>query len=170
MNEKITEAHRHRAAYVYVRQSTQHQVRHHHQGRERQYELANRAKQLSKVCNAQSIAATLNRLGFKTGAGKTWRLHSVYSARHFHRLKNHGNSGDWLTVKQAADELLVSQTVIRRLIKEKKLTATQVVEQTPWIIARKSLSDDIVQREVRAVREGRQLKKQNPKQGKFSFK
>ena len=29
-----------------MRQSTQHQVRHHHQGRERQYELAERAKQL----------------------------------------------------------------------------------------------------------------------------
>ena len=46
MNEKITENHQQRAAYIYVRQSTQHQVRHHHQGRERQYELVEQAKQL----------------------------------------------------------------------------------------------------------------------------
>ena len=45
MNEKINDNHRRRIAYVYVRQSTQHQVRHHHQGRERQYELVSRAKQ-----------------------------------------------------------------------------------------------------------------------------
>jgi len=46
MNEKIQSQHRNRAAYVYVRQSTSHQVRHHHQGRQRQYDLAARAREL----------------------------------------------------------------------------------------------------------------------------
>ncbi len=46
MNEKIQSQHRNRAAYVYVRQSTGHQVRHHHQGRQRQYDLADRAREL----------------------------------------------------------------------------------------------------------------------------
>ncbi len=46
MNEKINPDHLQRAAYVYVRQSTGHQVRHHHQGRERQYELKSRAEEL----------------------------------------------------------------------------------------------------------------------------
>jgi len=46
MNEKIQAQHRSRAAYVYVRQSTGHQVRHHHQGRQRQYDLAARAREL----------------------------------------------------------------------------------------------------------------------------
>lgn len=46
MSEKISVEHLKRAAYVYVRQSTEHQVRHHHQGRERQYELKQRAQQL----------------------------------------------------------------------------------------------------------------------------
>ena len=51
MNDKIQPHHRERAAYVYVRQPTGHQVRHNHQGRERQYELADRAAQpaFSKV-------------------------------------------------------------------------------------------------------------------------
>jgi hypothetical protein len=31
----------------------------------------------SKVCTDRTIAATLNRLGYRTGTGKTWRAHSV---------------------------------------------------------------------------------------------
>ena len=46
MNEKVTQQHLDRCAYVYVRQSSGHQVRHHHQGRQRQYDLAERAREL----------------------------------------------------------------------------------------------------------------------------
>ncbi len=42
-------------------------------------------RELSKVSNDQGIAATLNRLGYRTGAGKSWRLHSVQSTRHYYR-------------------------------------------------------------------------------------
>jgi len=80
-------------------------------------------EELSKVCSDQAIAATLNRLGYRTGGGKTWRVHSVYSTRYYHRLNNHRNTDAWLTIEQAAQELGVSQTVIRRLIREKTLPA-----------------------------------------------
>lgn len=125
---------------------------------------------LSKVCSDQAIAATLNRLGYRTGAGKTWRVHSVYSARYYHRLPNHGNSDKWLTVEQASQELGVSQTVIRRLIREKILPAEQIVETAPWIIARQDLSLPSVQAEVNAVRQGRQLRRQDPNQQELPFK
>lgn len=46
MNEKIRPEHLQRAAYVYVRQSTNYQVRHHREGQQRQYDLAQRARQL----------------------------------------------------------------------------------------------------------------------------
>ena len=46
MTEKIRAEHLERAAYVYVRQSTLHQVRHHREGQQRQYALADRARQL----------------------------------------------------------------------------------------------------------------------------
>jgi DNA invertase Pin-like site-specific DNA recombinase len=51
MSEKIRGEHLQRGAYVYVRQSTQYQVRNHLEGKEQQYALAERAKQLgfSKV-------------------------------------------------------------------------------------------------------------------------
>jgi len=126
-------------------------------------------EELSKVCSDQAIAATLNRLGFKTGAGKTWRLHSVYSARHFHRLTNYRKQNAWVTVEQAAQQLNVSHTVIRRLIREDTLPATQVVETTPWIIARESLNLPAVQTAITAVHSGRQLPKPNPQQAKFPF-
>src|SRR5215472_5519638 len=46
MSEKIKQHHLERGAYVYVRQSTPHQVRNHLEGKERQYSLAQRAKQV----------------------------------------------------------------------------------------------------------------------------
>lgn len=46
MSEKITPAHRERAAYVYVRQSTMHQVREHQESQRRQYDLVQKARQL----------------------------------------------------------------------------------------------------------------------------
>jgi len=46
MSEKIKSHHLERKAYVYVRQSTAYQVRHHLESKERQYGLAERAKQL----------------------------------------------------------------------------------------------------------------------------
>ena len=74
-----------------------------------------------------------------------------------------------MTVEQAARELGVSHTVIRRLIVERTLPATQVVESTPWIIARESLGLTPVQSEVAAVHSGRQLPKRDPKQAEIPF-
>jgi DNA invertase Pin-like site-specific DNA recombinase len=127
-------------------------------------------EELSKVCSDQTIAATLNRLGFKTGAGKTWRLHSVHNARHIHRLTNYRKQNGWVTVDQASQQLGVSHTVIRRLIREGTLPATQVVETAPWIIACESLQLEAVQAAITAVRKGRQLSKPNPQQAEFPFK
>jgi DNA invertase Pin-like site-specific DNA recombinase len=46
MSEKIQRAHLERAAYVYVRQSTMHQVREHQESQRRQYDLMEKARQL----------------------------------------------------------------------------------------------------------------------------
>ena len=127
-------------------------------------------EELSKVCSDQAIAATLNRLGYKTGAGKTWRVHSVYNARYHHKLKNYRNAKLWLTVEGAAQELGVSQTVIRRLIRESTLPAKQVAETTPWIIDRESLCLPAVIKDVQRVRSGRQLSSCSDQQPQFPFK
>jgi hypothetical protein len=121
-------------------------------------------EELSKVCDDQAIAAILNRLGFRTGGGKTWRVHSIRNARNYHRLANHRNTGEWLTIERAAQELGVSHTVVRRLIREDTLPATQVLPVTPWIIARSSLLLPQVQEKAAAVRQGRQLPREDPRQ------
>ena len=46
MNERIRPSHLERAAYVYIRQSTLHQVRTHRESNRRQYELKARAEEL----------------------------------------------------------------------------------------------------------------------------
>ena len=127
-------------------------------------------RELSKVCSDQAIAATLNRLGYRTGAGQTWRLHSVYNTRHYHGITNHRTGNQWLTIEQAAQDAGVSHTVIKRLIQSKILPAHQVVASTPWIIARADLSLPGVQAEIEAVRRGRrQPPKTDHNQNEFPF-
>jgi DNA invertase Pin-like site-specific DNA recombinase len=109
-------------------------------------------EELSKVSNDQGIAATLNRLGYQTGGSKTWRKFSVQNTRTYHRLKNHGNTGEWLTIKSAARELLVRDYVIRWLVLQKLLPATQIVPLAPWIIARDSISLQEVSEALDAAR------------------
>ena len=127
-------------------------------------------RELSKVCNDQAIAATLNRLGHRTGAGNTWRVHSVRSTRSYYRLPNYRNSKDWLTADEASRELGVSRSVVARLIREGTLPATQVVESTPWIIRSEDLSLATVQSEIQAVHEGRALPRHNPDQAEIAYK
>jgi len=76
----------------------------------------------------EQIAATLNRLRFSTGAGKTWNEQRVYSARHYNELPAYNpnqTNQDILTMEEAAQRLGVSTTTVRRLIEQKKLAATQ---------------------------------------------
>jgi DNA invertase Pin-like site-specific DNA recombinase len=49
MSDKIRPDHLERAAYVYIRQSSLQQVRHHREGQQRQYGLADRAREIGFV-------------------------------------------------------------------------------------------------------------------------
>jgi hypothetical protein len=51
----------------------------------------------------------------------------------------------------------VSDTVIKRLIREQVLPATQVVQCAPWVIDRKDIELPAVQAQVQAVQCGRRL-------------
>jgi DNA invertase Pin-like site-specific DNA recombinase len=66
-SEKIGPEHLARPAVVYVRQSTVSQVRHHHESRRRQYDLAARAKQLG-WCEVSVIDEDLGRSGASSAA------------------------------------------------------------------------------------------------------
>jgi hypothetical protein len=124
-------------------------------------------RELSKVCRDAAIAATLNRLGYRTGAGKTWRVHSVHHTRHYYHLPNHRHDDTWVTIEQATTQLGVSHTVVKRLIRQQTLPATQVVATTPWIINRQDLDLPAVQSDIAVVRSGRQLLRTDPNQAQI---
>jgi len=124
-------------------------------GRATDHDVIGVIAELSKVYRDLTIAATLNRLGYRTGTGKTWRAHSVACVRYQYRLPNFAKGYDWLTLKQAAQQLGVSATVVKRCIAQGTLPARQVVPQAPWIIQRPDLALPVVQAEVQAVRTGR---------------
>jgi len=50
-------------------------------GRATEHDVLAVIRELSTVCRDLTIAATLNRLGYRTGTGKTWRAHSVACVR-----------------------------------------------------------------------------------------
>lgn len=127
-------------------------------------EVIDLLEELAKVCDDKTIAAILNRLGYHTGQGNTWRASRVASLRYSHQIPAFGKRDGWLTMEQTASELRVSNTVIKRLIREGILPARQVVQFAPWVIDHKDLGLPRVQAEVRAVRDGRHLPRTPPGQ------
>jgi hypothetical protein len=112
-------------------------------------------EELSKIGDAKMVAQVLNRLGYRTGQGQTWRVHHIYNVRYERRLPNYQKNGAWLTLQETARELHVSTTVIKRLVTEGILPARQVVQGAPWVIARNTLHFPGVQAHIHAVHAGR---------------
>jgi len=126
--------------------------------------------ELSKICDDQGIAVVLNRLGYRTGQGQTWRVHHVWNVRHGRQLPNYRHTGEWLTLEATALELGVSNTVIKRLIAEGVLPATHVVDYAPWVIKRTDLQQPAVQAHIQAVRHGHKLPRPAAGQGQLPLK
>jgi excisionase family DNA binding protein len=93
------------------------------------------------------IAASLNRMGMRTGHGKTWNAKRVGSLRRVHDIhayRSADKNGEWLTMSEAAAELGVTNHVIRRLIHDRILAAEQVIPGAPYQIKASDLRDDRV--------------------------
>ena len=117
-------------------------------------------RQMASRFPDEQIAATLNRMGFSTGVGNTWNEQKVYSARRYHQLPAYDPSQknqNILTMAEAAQRLGVSTSSVRRLIEEKKLTATQVVPCAPWEIQVMALESEVVRQAVENIRLGKRL-------------
>ena len=103
----------------------------------------------------EQIAATLNRMGLRTGAGNTWNQIRVASARHYHQLPAFDPKRareDVLTLERAAQRLGLSPTSVRRLIERKVLAASQVVAGAPWQIEAMALESEAVRKAVQDVK------------------
>ena len=113
-------------------------------------------RQMAGQYSDHQMAATLNRLGLKTGAGNTWTESRIRALRSHQNLssydpKQRGHSV--VTIEQAAKQLGISASSVRQLIiKWKVLPATQVVAYAPWQIARQSLDLPEVKRAVEKIK------------------
>lgn len=102
------------------------------------------------------IAATLNRLSLKTGAGNTWREGNIRTVRSYHRLPAFTATQcerTTLTMEEASMRLAVSHKIVRRLIEAGKITATQVVPCAPWEISAEAIESQAVLMEIKRIKQ-----------------
>lgn len=95
----------------------------------------------------EHIAASLNRMGMRTGQGRSWTARRVGAIRTVHGIRAYRSvetNDDWVTMKDAARELNVTSHVIRRLIRDSILPAVQVVRGAPHQIKASDLRSDRV--------------------------
>ncbi len=91
-----------------------------------------------------AIAATLNRLGKKTGRGNTWTEARVRSFRSQHQVPVY-RAGEMaargeLSLDEASQRLKVSKMTVLRLISAGTITARQVCKGAPWAIPEEQIA------------------------------
>jgi hypothetical protein len=90
-------------------------------------------RRMANSYSDEQIAATMNRMGLRTGAGNTWNYQRVYGLRRSHHLPAPtSRSSQTLTLEQTAEQLGVSATCVRHMIERKLIAATQIVDCAPW--------------------------------------
>ncbi len=108
----------------------------------------------------ERVAASLNRLGLKTGQGKAWTAIRVQAYRNKHRIVGYDSAnkdGRCLTITDAAEAEGVSHYAIRKLRRVGILPARQVMKEAPWQILATDLQRPEVKRALKAHRSGRKL-------------
>lgn len=115
-----------------------------------------------------AIAATLNRVGKRTGRGNTWTESRVRSFRNNHGIAVYrpgemAERGE-LNLQQAADRLEVSKMTVLRLIGSGTIQAYQACKGAPWAIAEAQLSG----LDLRFPRPSRP-RTENPSQRAFNY-
>jgi excisionase family DNA binding protein len=102
----------------------------------------------------EMIATTLNRIGLRTGTGTTWNERKVYSVRNRLELPAYDPAArkGVLTLGEAAETLNVSETLVRTLIRNGALNATQIVPGAPYEIDACLLESKALRRAVADAR------------------
>jgi len=102
----------------------------------------------------QQIAATLNRLRLRTGVGNSWTVMRVRSARSYYELPAFAQNDQprEVTLQVAAQQLNVSQSIVRRMIAEKILPACQVVVCAPWQIPMEVLDSEAIRKKANDIK------------------
>lgn len=115
-------------------------------------------RQMAGRWSDEHVAASLNRLGFKTGQDNTWTAMRVGAYRRKKQIRGYTSAhkdGRCLTMQEAAQSVGVSSYAIRKLIRSKILPARQVMKDAPWQILAIDLARPDVQAALTAHRSGR---------------
>ena len=102
------------------------------------------------------IAATLNRLGLKTGAGNPWKKNRVCSLRSKLNLPTYDPAAPPTTVTaaQAAQRMGIDCQDGARASAAKGDSGRQIVPYAPWQIPVEALDSPGVRERVRQIKEG----------------
>ena len=105
----------------------------------------------------EAIAASLNRMGMRTASGKTWTAMRVCSIRHVNGIERAEGAilqrtSPYRTMTEAAKAFGVTNHVIRRLIRDGILPATQVVPRGPYRIRVEDLERPAVTQAITVAR------------------
>lgn len=95
----------------------------------------------------EHVAATLNRMGLRTGQGLTWNKRRVESYRKNADIRAYApatSPTEWVTMRDAASHVGVSSHFVRKLIQSGILEAKQVVPDAPWQIRLSDLDSEAV--------------------------
>src|SRR3954447_26957142 len=85
-------------------------------------------RRMAGRCSDEHIAASLNRMGMRTGQGKSWTARRVGSLRTVHGIRAYRSAeknGEWLTLSEAAAKHGVSHHRMRALVKAGVVIAEQ---------------------------------------------
>jgi DNA invertase Pin-like site-specific DNA recombinase len=123
------------------------------------HDVVELVRELALVQPDSYVASTLNRLGYRTGSGKTWTETRVKSLRNYNRIAvfDRGENRPWVTMEEAAAILQTNAVVIRTMIKKNYLPAKQVVKHAPWTISREDLKRPEVHNYLKETRPGKHL-------------
>lgn len=118
-----------------------------HHGHANKIEVLDVVRQMASQYSDEQIAATLNRMGLRTGWNNTWNKQRIRDLRSKLKLAAFDEAQantKVLTMEQAAKRLGTSVGRIKRLIEAGVLPATQVVPCAPWQILEDAIQSQTV--------------------------
>jgi hypothetical protein len=148
-----------------------------HHGHANKVEVLDVVRQMASQFADEQIAATLNRLGLRTGWSNTWNKQRVRDLRSKLQLPAFDEAQadrTMLTLEQVTERLRTSPAIVKRLIVGKVLPATQIVPCAPWQISENAIKSQAVMDAVKTMTGRRsrhvpQTQELNTNQLKFSI-
>jgi len=124
-------------------------------GRQNDANVTELIKDMAGQFPDELIAATLNRLGLRTGKGNTWKKHRIASVRSYLNLPAYDPEAPARTLNaaQAAKRLGVDSRTVHELLRQKVIPGKQVIRFAPWQIPVEALESPAVLKRVGAIKQ-----------------